>query len=293
MTKKEQINFPPIAKKFKTEGYKSCPYNHLEKSELKLVLYGVSSPFTEKIVKPLYENRSEYPPFGLLTNNGQAVDFKDLDFQFPFLSIAKFMKDIIAQNTRKTFEQDDQTQDAVFQENYEGLKELLSFLSIHGDSFAKLKYRTGPSGFMTNGSDFATLGCARFADVIPRLTPKSASYEQTGIAKNSYPLLVKLSTGSLEKVVAIVNGLLLETDKNKFQFNVEYFRIVNKKGRSQLGISQKGNKRLKELGLSLNNLKSRDPFDMCPAAVNFGEGSAVKILWDWYVEIASKIYSNF
>lgn len=113
------------------------------------------------------------------------------------------------------------------------------------------------------------------------------------IAENSFPLIAKLASSHTDAQLAVSNAFEVIPLLPFSPYKSKYFAVIEQNGQERLDFPQEGQDLIEKV------IGVRDPRDYrsensplvgCFAMVNLGEGSAVKVLWDWHLEIAKMIY---
>lgn len=267
-------------------------------SDVKPELYALTAIFTDGIVEKAYEERVNRQPFGLIMQDSKdslgyrAVAYKDLEGMFPFIEIAMCMMGTLGSSVEKEIREVELGRASPRLESiYRRLKEVVGLLRYNcRDEADKVKYKDIAS-FIGSGTNTAAILMAGVIGVIPQVDRNlNNSQRLVQIAKNSYPLVAKLAMINIENAPSI--GFLMPTILGRpLPFSPKYFTIEGTDNSAKLTISKTASEDLRKKGSSLENLGvGKSPTVGCPAMVNFGDGSSVKRLWDWHIEIAGKIY---
>jgi hypothetical protein len=124
-----------------------------------------------------------------------------------------------------------------------------------------------------------------------RVIPEVAGCEDNlAVAKNTYYLVVYLSTRHIRDFAVIMRTLEAGTDG--IRFNAERFVLR----RSPAGLSLA----IPELEIETeappagfrSSFGEEDPAVGCPALATFDGISGIRKLWDWHLDIASRIYKH-
>ncbi len=314
MTEQRRINIAPLAHHFAAQGYDkpegNAPENSFDFSvwyqKTKPELYALTAIVADRSVSRAVALRPQRPPYGLTTisnippqlpildnvlNNYRSVVPSDIDHQYPFFSIADFMRDTLFRGI--TEEAISLKVGAGGHEKYTVWERLENILSAV-NQFAPEGNRAsmGSTGFIASGINFASVVMTGMLDVISDVAPREYQTAEglTQIAINSYPLVVKLAAGEFDKVTGAVNYMSNAYPGNHLKFDPTNFKISeDEKRHPMLEISPKG-----KFILMANDVDLEEPADHavlgCPALVNFGEGSAIRKMWDWNIDIAQQIY---
>ncbi len=116
--------------------------------------------------------------------------------------------------------------------------------------------------------------------------------ELVGIAERSYPLIARWASIHLAEFLPTVHALQVRDKQNNVlgPFKPQNFTFSGEQGAERLDVSDRGRESV------LRSLSTQEPVEYdsptvgCPAMVNFGQGSAVRTLWDWHLEIAQRVY---
>ncbi|OGH30518.1 MAG: hypothetical protein A3E40_02640 [Candidatus Levybacteria bacterium RIFCSPHIGHO2_12_FULL_37_9] len=275
-------------------------------SKVKPELYALTAVFTDKLVGTAYDSRNNRQPFGLLKlddsekdlSSYRVAELRDLDNMFPFVSITSYMWDTFSIVLDKEIrEVEAGTSSPIMESVYRRLNVLLNLLrkNMGEDHITQFRYRD-IYPFIITGSNFAATVMGGMIEVIPRVEGSVENPQRlTSIAKNSYPLVAKLAMANMDKLnfVGALQGIPLKDLVLPFPFRSRYFEIEGAGDEARLELSKEGKEQLKKSGLAWEELGiGRSSTIGCPAMVNFEDGSAVKKLWDWHVEIAEKIYPH-
>lgn len=152
---------------------------------------------------------------------------------------------------------------------------------------------------------------SKFLQVLPQVCERDVDYKEitpdslVEIARNSYPFIAKLAmlpfdTSSLTVVLTgnaygIRKGLIRFThlEDPKSSFNPIYFEAIETKSGDRVNMRESI---WHEVEFDMAHVKSSEQkvTTGCPAMVRFdGDESAVQKLWDWHLDIASKVYRDF
>jgi len=138
---------------------------------------------------------------------------------------------------------------------------------------------------------------AQVLDIIPSVHKREypdASYDPdllTTIARNSYPLIAQLAASHLREFVFVTNSLEQGSREGDLPFDPENFTIDSNRGYPHLVVSTKKRDEIEQEYVRLDPRLKRRATIGCPAMVNFGNGSAIKRLWEEvFVPIAEAAY---
>lgn len=148
--------------------------------------------------------------------------------------------------------------------------------------------------FLASGIITAVQFTTSVLEVIPRLetgTRDPAKLVETFEA--SYPFVTNWASAHLVDFIHLASTTFVaDVESLQESFRVSNFQLeVDGKGRKRLALSEEGKGAIKEQSL-INDVftKPTTPTAGCPAMVYFEQGSAVRRLWNWYVEVAREVY---
>lgn len=314
MNNENRVNITSVSRQIRENGVGFLPYkaHGLREpyvaqgefldvfSEVKPELYALTAVFADGIVKKAYEERVNRQPFGLIMQDPiGSLDYrvlvcKDLHRAMPFIKIAMCMRDTLMSSVEKEIvEVEDGRASPRLDSIYQRLKELVDLLRHNCTNEQDIARYKDVASLIEGGVNTATNVMAGIIDVIPGVDRDlNNSQRLVQIARNSYPLVAELATINIENVRS-VEFLIPTLFGLPVFFKPKYFTIEGADNNSRLTISKNGIQELRKNGSSLENLGvGKSPTIGCPAMVNFGDGSSVKRLWDWHVEIAEKIYPH-
>ncbi len=319
MTVEGRVNIASTAKRFRQEGYIAHKgedtfldgATFFEKHKaIKQELYSLTAVIADEVVRDAYVQRSYRSPFGLMTlrepgdehliplseaktGNFRVVTKSDIDSFYPFFSVSDFVRETLFMSMADICSQASaRLTSPELTSVYTRLQHILRKLNPHFPYERANRFEGGAEGFLASGINFAAVTMTGLLDTIDKLAAAECTgvQEQQEIAKNSYPLVMKLASGEFERVVKAVNVLSTAYPGNHLMFDSTCFEIANKGNGRALEISLAGKLALEAEGLSLDGANSFEGTVVgCPATVNFGEGSAVSLLWDWHVEIKTAL----
>ena len=297
-----RINITSVARQIREKGLGfDKPYvaqgGFLEVfSEVKPELYALTAIFADGIVKKAYEERVNRQPFGLITQDigYHVAGYEDLQGVHPFIKISMCMRYTLMSSVDKEIEEVEAGRSSPrLDPIYQRLKELVDLLRYNCTNETDIARYKDVASLIKGGVNTATNVMAGIIGVIPRVDRNlNDSQRLVQIARNSYPLVAELAMINIENMQR-VEFLLPTLFGLPFPFKARYFTIEGADNNSRLTISKNGIRELSKNGSSLEDLGvGKSPTVGCPAMVNFEDGSAIKKLWDWHVEIAEKIYPH-
>lgn len=248
-----------------------CPFPEEATSvDPEIELYALSAVAIDRVISYAFSKRTNHPPLGLKTTRGKNARLKkslSIDKNFQELEL-NFGKTLEWYTFFLSMYPDENTQDEF---NIHSIRERLTTV-LDLMPARKLHYENGfkliNAGIGTGVSEMT-----RVLKTIPLLYRQKHSRESTSVedlmktARNSYPIVVQLASMHLTRFLQYSQNL----DAHLLRFNLKSVTDGN------------------AVTLSV----ARSPTKGCPALVDFGEGSAIKRVWRWYLEIAKQIYSMY
>lgn len=290
---KERVNIGPVAKQLKQHGHASSAGAEIpttgvipdsakayaEYARIKPELYAVGAVIADYVVKQAYNQR----------NVAEMVE--SLTPDYPFQSLGTSIRDdihaSIASSVRK-FEAGEG--DTRLLSVYKRLKYLVR---LEHRLVPKTRPLADVESFLQGGSSTAADVTSNMLNMVALHAYDFANPQRLiDIAQNSYPLIVKLAMSHGDAVLPVI-GAFRGLDLPFLPFESDYFEIQGSGNRERLAISEIGRRIIQEIteGEDLEDFRSHEtPTVGCLAGVNLGEGSAVRVVWDWHMEAARLIY---
>lgn len=294
---KERINVAPLAKKYREEGYPPGSPSFDEFGALPLAnsgearamwaqykpeMYAIGAIFADRAVRFAYEQRDIDKT--VLTIAETKNPFS------PFLILGSEIKQEVISSINWNCEQIEKGKEPRLLSAYKRLKTLIIL-----ENELKPQVRYAVRQFLEGGINTAVDTMSNSLDVIVELVGGIENPQRiVSIAENSFPLIAKFASGHGEVVLDVLEGLkqfpLIYTP-----FNPEYFALEDRDGKEKLVISEKGKDRVESIiGIrDFEEYRSDTPVVGCLAMVNFGDGSAVKRMWDWHLDVVQAMAPRF
>lgn len=147
----------------------------------------------------------------------------------------------------------------------------------------------GMRRLMKEGIGTATDAMSGILGVIPKVDPAIQDPDQlVATAENSFPFVAQLASDHVGQFSHKINSLRAAP---WLPFLRDRFTFKELHGKQYLALSDLGQALFDEADQQFQE-DNIDPSPKvgCLAMVNFGEGSAVSKLWDWYLEKGKQIY---
>lgn len=200
-----------------------------------------------------------------------------------FPTLLNGMKSVLIDSFRKTIAE--LSKGSLYPENNEPIKDTFNSLLVAHSNYANLETLTPQNklikltGLLSSGIRTASHTMVTTIATIDKMT--ESSEETFNVARNSFGLVGRLAMLHIYDLSDIRDHL---TDTNSFDgtyfdWNKNLFTLAPTKNGKKLALKE-------DLPLKGNLAEGRGPRVGCPAMVNFGDGSAVHKLWDWFIEVA-------
>jgi len=147
--------------------------------------------------------------------------------------------------------------------------------------------------FIMGGINTANETMSGVLGVIPEVQGIDNTDDLIEIAENSFPLIMKLAAGHADVSINTIHSFRKIPELGFFGytgFKKEFFTVKELNNKKYLGFTEAAEKIMAELQKDLDSYSTISDTVGCPAIVNFGDGSAVELLWKWYMEYAKEIY---
>ena len=266
-------------------------------------IYAITGVIIDRVISRTLKDKDNHPPFGLVqkkslnsSGNHEYETVSQFNADQPFQHLSTAMGQTL--NHQNWLETKDLEQGLKDPENSESIKKAYKrLLDIIPAKYGgvPLEERAGLAFFMVEtGIGTATKVMANLLEVIPDLYRRDYSQQKpsadtlTQIATESYPLLAQLAMMHLKDFSAAEKYMRVPDGKG--EWDLAKFKLTN----TASGLKVEVNPGVREFIDKFNNdaYESVSETIGCPAMVNFGEGSAVKRLWNWYVDIGKTIYQD-
>ena len=283
---RERVNVTPLAKKLQIEGvspilalqvdFGPLPEANSEEAyamwaRYKPEQYAIGAIFADKVVRFAYEQRDV---------NGMIRSIAEENSPFgPFLALGQKIR----QETMLSMEWNcEQIEKGVEPQLLPAYKRLDALIKL--EKALTVQQRNTVDRYLEGGVNTAIDVMSNFLHVIVQLVGSVEDQQRIiRIAENSFPLIAKFASSHGEAVVPALDGirpfLFIPFDPN-------CFALEDRNGREHLALSGEGKDRIEKLiGVrEIEDFRTNTPVVGCIAMVNFGEGSAVKLMWDWHLE---------
>jgi hypothetical protein len=296
----ERVNIATAAKDLRTNGYGEAQRFDPDLGN-KPELFAVTSILIDDLVKDAYDSR-----------NVTAMASKVTNRDFAFALIREMMEEELKTASFTT----------VAKLNSGGGSESLRSVFQRMQTLLREENPTiSDEKYLDSGVGTATVVSANVLSLIPRVMEGKITHQRMlGVAQASYPLVLKLAAMRLDPFL-----FTAERMRDFSSSTVAFFRSFDpgffelskpqKEGQEErLDFNERGRDILSAVSdpkfvypfqaspflsqevidtHTRNVIEGRDPQIGCPGLVNFGEGSAIRTLWDWHVEIAREVYPMF
>ncbi len=295
MSNEQRINIGPLARQIRNEGLEMLGQRSFQwsdnlsafYSEAKPEVYALTAVLIDGVITRAQGARVLRPPFGLIyfpygpSAGSITLSQEDIDRDRPFNTIQMAMFGTLM---------DAQT------EEIEGIKtgnaptniqqvywRLVDIMSNYIPANAEFS--------LSGGIDFASVIMSGTAQIIPTLARDASPDKLIEIARNSLPIVTRFAAGNVDHNTRFLRTLVTDESwkEHYLKFRTDCFKIKDVGAATQLVLSEHGEQRLRNAGID-NLMVGNSPTIGCPALVNFGEGSAINLLWNWYVDVAREVY---
>lgn len=302
MENKNRINIGFLARQIQVEGFSNGRNVPEIWRSLKSERYALTAVIGDRIIDRAYETRGERPPYGLAKplplSPSSRADWKSMSLQNAqiktaiyhfgdlFLSMGLTLR-LAAHDELGELEMRlcDESDHSSIKSVYRRLKELTEIDN------KKLE------GYMLPGIQTAVTFMSGLLETIPNVYKRHYPDEEftsekfVSIAHSSYPLIVELAASNIDAFMSLENNLVDLGGYSSCILNPQSFVLSGAVNQERLDLSREVQEKFEKLK-ELVHADSCSETVGCPALVNFGNGSAIKKLWDWHVEIAEKIYPH-
>lgn len=297
-----------LATQARREGYSSliCPvfppdmpkspgaYFLVRGSDQKYGYYTVVSDIIDRSVSRAAAYRDSREPFGLVQQEADRLKVvKKFPKRDPYKALANAMSTTLNTALREEigFLQDKATTDPESPEadSHNALQRWVDFQTRH------IVY-IDPAFEIGGGIATAVRSMVGTLKMLPELyqstySQKPSKDELIQIAQNTYPMLVDFAVNyeGTESSRALSKLSTKEGMGSWNFFDPTKFELIDKAGKIRVIPKESV---LEEAKDEMAN-QNKDPLIGCPAAVNFGEGSAIRRLWLWHVDIVRTTPQTF
>lgn len=309
MSKNERVKAGQRAREFKAYGFvsdegmnlldpafwadKSPAYNTIKRE-----LYPLIAVFADPVIKKADAQRGEYPPFGLVKPIGgnfmggiQLVTKEHLAGPVRFERLGNYMRFTLM---RVAADQANEIKRGKsipeISSVYKRLENILTFVRENIDK----NVHPDPLHLLRKGINTATEVTSGLFELVTVLSDPDNPEQLIQNMKDSYALAARWTLGDreiIEKAITLLQNLPFQNISLVFPFYAKYFNIERGRDKKGLQLSQKGRERLLSAGIDPDDLGASRPLAViCPGAINLGDRPAVKIIWDWYLDIAKRLY---
>lgn len=280
MTTETRVNIGPIARQINSDGTLNSA-SYADFASMKPEFEALTAVLVDKVVTIAHDERDTNLQASLVLNFGREDTFRTLE---------KVMTQDIggaAYRLDRLIEIGSVSPD--FQATYDRFSVLLKARS---ELDPEVPNHPTLISALYGGIQTATLTMSESLRLIHDLGKGKTPQELVEIARRSYPLIVNLAAMHLEHFTFAGTVLQPEEERDVEEgFNhlsISKFTLSGEPGNERLEITSEAladiNKLIEEAG------PQETPTTGCPALVNFGEGSAIRKLWDWHLELAERIY---
>lgn len=298
---KPETNISPLAREIKDGGMVFSSEKPQKGSVLlqteqwgkfKPEIYAISSVIIDRIIENVISSKEKHPPFGLKKPTiipRIERNVRSLDKNHPYEYLLSTMTYTLLKETFRELTRLDnnlyhkRTEPMVLA--YERLTKIIPirFLDCPYDLVNKyflfdLFFKVG----VVAATQIAIKTLRIIPEVCKEFNLNADSNMLSKIASNSYPMLARYAM--LDEESFQLTGLYA-TKPDDFWFNPKQFVLVDSPSGLRLEFSDEV---VNEVLTNKHNETTRKNINRtgCPAMVNFGDGSAMRKLWDWHVEIA-------
>jgi hypothetical protein len=234
-------------------------------------------------------------PFGLVrkTESDSLTVIKKIPKKDPFSFLATTMQDTlvtaIAAELAILKMMADSTPLSSEADSYNALQSWVDFQTKH------LVY-IDPALEIGGGVATAVRSMAGTLEMLPALHPqkdKASADELLKVAHNSYPMLLDLAVNYEVSETSTVMHALSKEQPNPNSWNFfdpNQFEVTGEGEKMRITPKQKVINAARQKALERKKLT---PTVGCPAAVNFGMGSAIRRLWMWHIDIVRTSPKSF
>lgn len=297
---KERVNVTALAKAYKEGGYHTNSSSSIDFSTFppgdseearamwaryKPEQYALGAIFADLVVRTAYDARDvnemveaiakEQSPFGPIFALGQKIRIE-----------------VIA-SIQWNCERVEKGEEPELLPAYKRLEQLVE---LERRLIPANRTMTGVKNYLEGGTNTAVETISNSLMVIVQLVGSIEDPQRLiRIAENSFPLIAKFASGHGEAVIQVVGALKRYPFPPFIPYDKEYFALEQTNGNERLVLSEKGKDGV-EAVISVRNFedfRTDTPVVGCIAMVNFGDGSAVKRMWDWHLEAARVMFPRF
>ncbi len=263
-------------------------------SDIKPELYARLSGIIDDTMNHAVSQRAERGPFGLIQKFPSNVIYR-LDEAYPFYHMRECMDSTLEYSSeamRRRFESGETSFE--FDQNYRRVNQIVRKLA----GILEERKKADTTEKLTNtGIHTASSTMSGILSLVPNFA--DGHDETIALAENSYPVVTQLA--KMQGIVAV--NFIEAPDKDGkvrlplFDYFPHYFEVKERGGKSFLDFSPAGIAALRKIErLFFQIYKEKglapEPLVTCPALVNFGDGSAIKKMWEWHLDIARQIYPS-
>lgn len=283
----ERVNVASLAKKLRLEGVPSAlaqrdddfgplPEPNSEESyamwaRYKPEQYAIGAIFADKVVRFAYEQTDV---------SGMIRSIADENNPWgPFRALGQKIRQETLASIQWNCEQVNKGAEPKLLPAYRRLNALINL-----ENTLTIQHKNTVERYLEGGVNTAIEVMSNLLDLTVQLVRSVEDQQRIiRIAENSFPLIAKLASShgaALISVLDIIRPLQF------FPFDPDYFVLEDSNGKERLVLSEEGKDRIERLigTREIEDFRTNTPVVGCIAMVNFGEGSAVKLMWDWHLE---------
>lgn len=296
---KERVNVASLAKAYKEDeyqtdltsstGFSTLPLGDSEEArvmwaEYKPEQYALGAVFADLVVRTAYEARE--------VNEMVDAVAKDQSPFGPIFALGQKIRQEVIASIRWNCERVEKGEDPRLLPSYRRLERLVE---LEHRLIPENRTMSGVKNYLEGGTNTAVETMSNILMVIVQLVGSIEDPQRLlKIAENSFPLVAKFASSHGQAVVRVINAF----KGSPFPFipyDSECFSLEEAHGNERLVFSERGKDRVETVtGVrNFEDFRTDTPVIGCIAMVNFGDGSAVKRLWDWHLEASRTMFPRF
>lgn len=267
----------------------------------KTELYALSTLVINWTFERLYADRSQYPPYGLVKlvelgdSSKHDPEYETVDSfvtDKPFSELREYMTATMHRGLRVQLQTLDKM--VMDESSTDPIKKIYARFKKALEQYPNLESITSsPYDFIEGGINSALAIMTGILEMIPEIYKReneednSDAYSQ--IAQNNLILINRLAGQHMDDFNYLIRKVRNKSMDNGF-FNPKYFAIDKTTNRFTIKNSKKT--WADHVDSVLKGFSNYFPRKGCPAMVYTSNGSVIRNLWDWHVDISKTIYKN-